>query len=438
MEWTRLNVFQRLTRQWDAMHPYNAAQVMQIRGIADPDELKQTWRKTVIETGLGDVQVERGRYRYHPASAVEFVDAPATVQLTDLLSDELNRRFENITQLPLRAFVIRDESHYFAGVAYHHWAADSYSIRMMLREWFYRLFDPAAARRTAWKLNAPRFWELFGPAKSGWSIGGGLMEMFRWSARFRRARRLDPEHFRDLSVHFSLHQAPNRLITDVVHAARRQGVTVNDVFLAAMAMVCDEHVPVRRTHRRPDLALGTIVDLRPSARQNLDETFGLYLGFTSVFCRERDLQHWDRLLARVHQQNRLQKRTAAAEASMLRMLAGLVAAKTLSRKGLLTFYRKRLAMAAGISNVNLNRDWPGRFHPDPLMQYIRVSPAGPMMPVVFTPTTLGETLNIGLTCRSSVIPPAAAPALAAAMIRQLQQFAQSDAPNATADRLSRR
>jgi hypothetical protein len=72
------------------------------------------------------------------------------------------------------------------------------------------------------------------------------------------------------------------------------------------------------------------------------------------------------------------------------------------------------------------------------MQYIRVSPAGPMMPVVFTPTTLGETLNIGLTCRSSVIPPAAAPALAAAMIRQLQQFAQSDAPNATADRLSRR
>jgi hypothetical protein len=88
--------------------------------------------------------------------------------------------------------------------------------------------------------------------------------------------------------------------------------------------------------------------------------------------------------------------------------------------------------------VNLNRDWPARFHPDPLMQYIRVSPAGPMMPVVFTPTTLGNTLNIGLTCRRSVIPPAAAPTLAAAMIRQLQQFARSDAPNATADRLSRR
>jgi hypothetical protein len=438
MDWVPLNVFQRLTRQWDAMHPYNAAQAMQLRGVADPDALKQAWRKTVIETGLGDVQVERGKFRYHPASAIEFINAPPSTPLDQLMSSELNRPFEHLTQLPLRAFVIRQEEHYFAGVVYHHWAADSFSIRMMLREWFLRLFDPAAARKNAWKLDAPRFWALFGPSQAGWSIGGGILEMFRWSARFRRARRLDAEHFRDLSVHFSLHEAPDALIPKVVAAARRRGVTVNDVFLAAMAVVCDRHVPVKRTDRRPDLALGTIVDLRRFARQSLDETFGLYLGFTSVFCRPADMADWDRLLGRVHQQNQMQKTSAAAESSMIRMLAGLMAAGTLSRKGLLKFYRKRLAMAAGISNVNLNREWPRPFHPDPLMQYIRVSPAGPMMPVVFTPTTLGRRLNIGLTCRRSVISDSDAPILAQDMIRRLQQFADEDVPSTTAGTVSGR
>jgi NRPS condensation-like uncharacterized protein len=213
------------------------------------------------------------------------------------------------------------------------------------------------------------------------------------------------------------------LVTAVAAAAKRLGVTVNDVFLAAMAEVCDRFVPARRTSRRPDLGLGTIVDLRSRTKQRMEDQLGLFLGFTSVFCRPDDLSDWNRLLQRIHQQNAMQKNAFAAESSMVRMLAGLVVARILKKRKLLEFYRKRLALTAGISNVNLNRDWPKRFHPDPLLDYIRISPAGPMMPVVFTPTTLGNQLNIGLTCRQSVIPREQAGELISAFLARLESFA---------------
>ncbi|MGH6692928.1 MAG: hypothetical protein ACREF4_19850, partial [Gammaproteobacteria bacterium] len=63
MEWTSLNVCQRLLRQWDAVHPYNAAHVMRISGRPDPDALESHWRSTLAELGLGAVSTRRGQFR---------------------------------------------------------------------------------------------------------------------------------------------------------------------------------------------------------------------------------------------------------------------------------------------------------------------------------------------------------------------------------------
>ena len=51
----------------------------------------------------------------------------------------------------------------------------------------------------------------------------------------------------------------------------------------------------------------------------------------------------------------------------------------------------RMPLAAGISNVNLNRSWAAAYHPAPLLDYLRVTPTGPMLPLVFTTTTIGRT-----------------------------------------------
>jgi hypothetical protein len=340
-----------------------------------------------------------------------------------LMSDQLNRPFDLSVELPFRAFVVEESDGYFAGVIYHHWVADSFSIRVLLREWFRRMFDPQQARRKPLHMADQGYWRLFGPSRGGWRLGEAAMKMVRWSARCRWTRRVDPAGQRDLSTHFSLHRAPDGLIDALVASARRHGLTVNDLFLAAMARVCDQLVPVKRTPRRPDLSLGSVVDLRTRSRTLTNETFGLFLGFTGVFVRPKELADDELLLKCIHKQNARVKQSCDAEASMLHMVAGLVMARMFSTEGLMEYYRKRAATAGGISNVNLNRDWPGAYHPSPLLEYVRVSPVGPLVPVVFTPTTLGRQLNFGLTCRESVIPQERAGALADLFLRQLQQFA---------------
>ena len=63
-----------------------------------------------------------------------------------------------------------------------------------------------------------------------------------------------------------------------------------------------------------------------------------------------------------------------------------------------------MPIAGGVSNVNMNRSWPAAYLPAcMLLDYIRVAPTGPMVPVVIAATTIGETLTFTLTRRGSLI-----------------------------------
>jgi len=423
MEWARLNVFQRVTRHWDAIHPYNAGQAMKLAGNPDLDRLAREYESTLRELGLGRARHQDGWFRWEQLNGSFDPRILQSDCFDTLMTDELNRRFDESGELPFRPFVIRGDGHYYAGVIYHHWVADSFSIRTILREWFLRLHEPRSARRTALRLAQRGYWSYFGPDKVRWKLEEGFLEAFRWNARFRRARRVPLEGFGDFHSHFSLHHAPDGLISDVVRAAKRRGLTVNDVFVAALAEVCLTVLPAKLTDKRPDLALGSIVNLRGQSRESMDDLFGLFLGGTSVFCRANDLRNWESILKSVHRQHSLQKASNAAAASMVRMFAALVTIRLLSHKTLMEFYRKRTAMAGGISNVNLTREWPAKFHPAPLLDYLRISPSGPLLPLVFTPTTLGSKFNFGLTCRDSVIPKSDAARLAKMFVTRLERFA---------------
>jgi hypothetical protein len=440
MEWAKLNVFQRLVRQWDALHPYNAAQVMHLAGSAtDAARFDGAWRETLDDLGLGKLQTLGDRYRFELLNGDVTLGRVTRVcgrtrALDEFISDELNRRFEPGGS-PLRPFILRsaDDHTFFAGVIYHHWVADSASIRLLLREWFYRAYDPSRARRAPLRIAPSGYWPAFGPGRRGWRLDDGVLTSLRWSSRMKRARRIESSGFDDYRTHFTTHRLPVGIVEPLRRASRAMGVTLNDVFLAAVAQVCDANPCIRRTPRRQDLALGTIVDLRARAPRStngandLDDVFGLFLGFTSVTCRPRDLQEWDRLVHSVAAQGRAHKRAGAPEASMIRMLAGLVAHRMLGPQKIKQFYRKRLPLAGGVSNVNLNGSWAQQYHPAPLLDYVRVSPSGPMMPLVFTPTTLGARLNFGLTCRTSVVSPPRAAEMSEMFINRLLRVARTRA-----------
>jgi hypothetical protein len=63
------------------------------------------------------------------------------------------------------------------------------------------------------------------------------------------------------------------------------------------------------------------------------------------------------------------------------------------------------------------------------MDYMRISPVGPVMPVVFTPSTLGEDLHFGLTCRDAAVSPAQAQTVAAEFSRILVDLSNGRAPD---------
>jgi hypothetical protein len=403
-----LNLFQRLMRQWDHLHPYNAAQILKLAGPADPARLQQTWRDT-LSTIL-------------PATSTTSLQPVAPEQsLPDFISQEMNRPFSP-TDSPFRPFLLQQDNHHYAGIVYHHWAADSVSIRMLLREWFLRTLAPEQARQAPFKHAVSGYSSPLGPERANWSPGGALLSTLRWAARNRHVARVDRRGYADFDCRFDLHILGPDLIAPLLAFARHHRATLNDLFLAVTAQVCARYVPIRTSTRRPNLALGTIVDVRPYARCDLSDTFGLHLGFTSTICTPADLAHFPRLLQAISRQSKADKQTRVPLFSPIRMLAGLAVGTIYRPKKLIEFYRKRLPLAGGISNINLNRAWPAQFHPHPLLDYIRVSPTGPMMPVVFTPTTLGQNLNLGLTYRPSLIPQDRARQMANDFIQQLQSL----------------
>src|SRR5262249_17342060 len=131
-----VNIFQRLMRKWEAVHPYNAAQVMRIAGEPDRAALMSAWLGALSDSGLGRLHLDNGHYKFEAltghgdAFGVVFTEA----SLNDHITHELNRPFNDSIEPPFRPFVIRGEGQFFAGVVYQHWVADSASIRMLLRE----------------------------------------------------------------------------------------------------------------------------------------------------------------------------------------------------------------------------------------------------------------------------------------------------------------
>jgi len=423
-----LNLFQRLARRWDTIHPYNAAQAMRVAPIADPDRAGQAWAEALRALGLGRVYVADDLKFRHEALNGEFVRYPLAVLgdgacVAGHLTRELNRPFDQEDEPPFRPFVLNGNDGTYLGVVYQHWIADSVSIRAVLREWFVRLFDPGAAREMPVKHPQSGYWKLFGN-RGNWRVDATVLANFRSHMRHRRVRKVVSRGPQDYPVRVSLHALSQGMPDRLRDVARAQEMKVHDILLAAVAEACDRHVPVQVRTNRPDISIGSVVDLRRHAAGDLNDTFGLFLGFTQVVCRPQILRDWQRLVRSVASQNRVNKESGLAQVSMFWMAAAMAANRFVPDKNLYKFYRKELPMAGGLSNVNMNDTWARRYHPDILQDYWRVSPTGPMVPVVFSTTTLGSRMTLALTCRDALMGADESERIAQCMTRRLESVAK--------------
>ena len=142
---------------------------------------------------------------------------------------------------------VRGKATHFLGVVYAHWVADSVAMRMVMREWFCRLFDAGAVRKGGLREPEGGFWRYFGPERCGWNLMDGVSGLAESMSDFSPARRLakasdEAGH----AVECTFHQLPDGMVESPVQAARRgrkwgHGVTLNDMILAALARAVDAH-----------------------------------------------------------------------------------------------------------------------------------------------------------------------------------------------------
>lgn len=431
-----LNVFQRLARRWEAVHPYNAAQVLRLGAKLDASTAGQAWAQSLHALGLGQVRVDgRSRVRHQPLNGENWRYpvaelAPGT-SLEEHLSAELNRPFDDPSEPPFRPFLLQASDDSYFGVIYRHWVADSVSVRMVMREWFARLYDPQAVCRAPARMAHEGYWRLFG-ARGDWRLDETILSTFRSHMRHRRVRKVRAAGREDYPVRVLLREAPVGLSERLKRYVAGEGVRLHDLLLAALAETCDRFVPSQARSNRRDLSVGSIIDLRRHTRADLSETFGLFLGFTNVCCRPRDLADWRRLMHTVAAQNAVHRNCGVAQSSLAWMLAAEAFDPLVPDTNLYRFYRKELPMSGGLSNLTLNGTWAARYHPHPLRQYLRVSPTGPLVPLVFSTTTLGERLFVAMTYRQALLGREAADAMLRSFVDRLVWAGGPDRADATA------
>jgi hypothetical protein len=422
-----LNAVQRLFRSWDAVHPYNAIQAFQLRGTQPLEAAQQAWNDALAALGIGHVILHRNHLTYSTAAGPQSVHlVPEEFSLEEFFPLELDRPFPLGEGSPFRPFLLHEGNGAWLGATYPHWVADSVSIRMLLREWFMRLCVENPPPSQAVTQVRSGYWKLFGGGSV--KILQPAMAFFRGHQRLRAARKPLTVRRSDDASRLLMRRAPEGLSSAVRACCRERGVRVSDLMLAALLEAASRHVPLQRRPNRRDVAVGCILDLRPHARPKLDDAFGLLLGFASIVSAPEEYSNWPRLLESVSRQSERHRRPGIAATCTTWISAALAVSAFIPRRRTNDFYRKTMPLAAGLSSVNLNREWPMEFFPSQLMDYLRISPTGPIAPAVLSATEMGPRLTLALTYQRDVLNAAAAEAILGTVIDRLDAWCGAVGP----------
>jgi NRPS condensation-like uncharacterized protein len=381
-------------RRWAALGPYNAGHVMRVSGAVDLER----WR-----TAITAVLREAGFEKCQESSI-----APSPHELEATIARELNTPFAP-GDCPLRAFVISKESDsHFLGVIFDHWFADSYSVRLLMQQFFLSYQrpnrDPGASPI---RFATGEASDILGKSRNVFSGIGALFACVRSYLHHRRAHRINLRNPLDFRADFLLIDFPDGVIDRVRAVARNCAATVNDVFLAATAQVLGVRTADARSRsKRNRLGLATAVDLRPLVGEALDGMFGFFLSYFTLVLERPEEVPLPTLAAEIARETGAIK----SRAEPIRFILGLRIMRMIwdifpgaRRKAQL--FPKTLPLMGGISNVNLTGSWMEQRElasgKPQVIDYLRISPVGPLLPLVFTLSTIGNRLSLGVTYRTT-------------------------------------
>jgi hypothetical protein len=405
----RLNAFQRVMRHWSELHPYNATHTYKIAGPLRLAALEEALAETYIRNGLGIVEVSPDglSYQYHtdPNPSVEVIPAgeDADRSLESHVSKELNHPFERPRCRPIRFGVIEIGPHaHYIVVAYDHWTADSVAARLIMQRVLGRycgLEMPENERPL--ELYPGTYREVFSHRLGRARLGAAALKTLGQWLHDRGAARVGYALTNQMSINFQLHRTRPGTVTQLREFARPLDATVHDVILAALGRAMMEFLPSRVVRRGRDMLLGTIVDTRPDSREDLSDSLGTFLAYYPARVARQHSASLAELTTHIAGLTRPIKARRSYLNSLLNMRFVSSLWGHLNESARPHFMRNVLPMAAGVSNVCLRNTWMNGCGANHVLEYIRGASTGPALPLVLSPTTLGQQLNVGVTYRTA-------------------------------------
>lgn len=395
-------------RQWSALHPYNAIHAYRLTGPLNLPRLQQAIADTYSYNGLGLVEIAPdGRTFHYETTAdatVEVLDGAAHAEslLADHLAREMNRPFPSARYSPLRFSVVTagQDAHYLA-VTYDHWVADSIAIRLIFRQVLSRYHHlPGADGARPLDAYPATYREAFAPQLRWDRLAAAAARSAYHIRRNRSAVQVPYSSIDQMAVGFGLYATAAGTVDRLKHFARAQDATVHDVILAALSRGLANCLP-RRSLRNGgrELVTGTIVDTRGDASLDLSASLGTFLAYYQVRCKPDDHQSLAALTRAIAAITRPIKQRRRYLDSLMNMQVINRLWPRLSAEAKPRFLRRVMPMAGGVSNVRLSDPWFAPCVGGHPLDYVRVAPTGPLVPMVITPTTVDDRLNVGVTYR---------------------------------------
>lgn len=403
----RLNAFQRLMLQWSELHPYNAAHVYRIDRPMAAETLVEAIRQTYLATGLGIVDVDAESLAYHyetdRSPDVDVVEGgeDSELLLAEHLTRELNRPFERPRCRPWRFSVLdaSPDAHYVVAT-YDHWTADSTAARLILRHVLDRYCGwNMSENRKPLDLYPGTYREVFSHRLRGHQLLGCGLHSLRQCIGNRSVAQVPYSSSLQMDVRFELYRAAAGSVDRLRHFSRSLGVTVHDVILAALGRSLAEFLPRRVMREHQKMTLGTIVDTRAESKEDLSASIGAFLScYLARLAADGDMSLADAARCIAAATGPIKVGRTYLKSMLGFKVAGAVWPR-LRQVDKPHFMRKVFPMTAGVSNVVVRDDWMTQSRTGRIAEYIRGVSTGPILPLVLTPTTLDDQLNIGVTYR---------------------------------------
>jgi hypothetical protein len=427
----QLNAFQLLMRRWSQMHPYNAGQVMRVSGIADRKRWKEAAEAVIGELGLGKPRFQNGDQAVVFVPVDDVTIEQSSLDLQAFFNEELNRPFA-AGELPIRFATLPapphhgQPSHYLAAV-YDHWIADSRAMRELMNRIFerYQSACETESNLPPLTLRAPPFKPLFRKHVGRLTRWASMRESLKNLWRHRHGYRLNLWDPLDFTSRFVIRELPEGLIDRLHRYAKSRGASVNDLFIAVIAQAMGTFTADERLGRskrlmhftRRGVGIGTIVDIRDAASQPLDRVFNLYLSSYTVLLKNPEERATKDVMSDVARETKQIKESLATVKGFWALEMARFGYDVYdSPRFRAMLLHKTVPVVAGISNVNMSGSWvdptppageekgagdrpSGRAIPQ-ILDYLRISPVGPLIPVVFTLTTIRGRLSLCVTFRT--------------------------------------